>query len=90
MINLSELKVSQRLRETFVSDEYFFRQLAQGIVKEMSFEDLKKLIKFSKIDPNSEHSKKQLTDMNCPTWKKEKILKLSQENVILYTAKCEL
>ncbi len=85
-----EVKVTPELLEnTIVNDEYLFRDLARKIVSEMPLELLRDLIKIDKIDPYSEESENVLR-YSSNRHEIERILKLRDERVILYSAEVEL
>jgi len=71
-------------------EEYIFRDLARRMVTELPIDELHKLIKFTKTDPNSEHSKRVLWDLNYPSWQRRQVHQLRNEDVILYEADIEI
>jgi len=90
MKNRCEEKVTpELLNSTKVNDEYLFRYLARKMVMEMPLDELHKLINFTKIDPNSDESKKVLRE-SLDKLKIEQIYQLRSEGVILYSAKVDL
>jgi phosphoenolpyruvate carboxylase len=90
MKNRFEVKViSELFNNKRFKDEYFFRNLAHKIVSEMPLEELHKLIKLTKIDPNSDESEKVLRE-SMDRFKIEQIYQLRSERVILYSAKVDL
>ena len=56
-----------------ITDEYMFRELARKMVSDMPYEDLQKIMSFTKTDPYSEHSQKALRDPSAPDWLKNQI-----------------
>ena len=90
MKNTCEIKVTpELLNNTQVNDEYLFRDLARKMVSEMPLEELNKLIHLTKIDPNSEESKKVLRQ-SMDRFKIDEIHQLRSQVVILYRAKVNL
>jgi hypothetical protein len=90
MKNRCEVKVTpELLNNTQVNDEYLFRDLARKMVSEIPLEELHKLIKLTKIDPNSDESEKVLRE-NMDRFKIEQIHQLKSQGFILYCAKVNL
>jgi len=86
-----ELKIStELLKKNKINDEHLFRILAVKMVKEMPIDELHKLMNLSKINPNSEYSRRILRDKDCPELNKRRIHQLRNEDVILYEAECDL
>ena len=77
------------LNNTQVNDECLFRDLARKLVSEMPLDELHKLINLTKIDPNSDESKKVLRN-SMDRFKIGQIHQLRNEGVILYCAKVDL
>lgn len=70
----TQIRVTQgMLKDAPVDDEYFQRQMAIKLIKEMPLEALSKLFKFEKFDPFSEESNNVLKDAFAPDWHKERI-----------------
>lgn len=91
MKNKIQIKVSREmLKHSQINDYYLYRELAVKMVKEMPMQELRKLIEFTKTDPNSEHSKRVLWGEDYPAWRKTLIHQLRNESAILYEAECYL
>ena len=91
MKNRLEVKIRpELLKDTQIDDEYLYRDLAMRMVKEMPIDELHKLMILSKVDPNTDHSKKVLWDEDYPDWQKKQIYQLRNEDVILYEIECDL
>jgi len=52
----------------------------------MPFEELSKLLKFTKLDPNSSESEAKILDPNISKNERERLMGLKKEQVILYEA----
>lgn len=78
------------INPNYLDDDCVFRELARKMVTDMPITELHKLIKLSKTDPTSDHSKKVLWDEDYPQWQKEQIQSLKIDRVILYEAECDL
>ena len=86
-----QTKITSELFENSqINDESIFRNLATRMVTELPIDELHKLIKFTKTDPNSEHSKRVRWDLNYPSWQRKQVHQLKNEDVILYEAECNL
>ena len=91
MKNRLEVKIRpEHLEDIRVNEDYIYRSLAMRMIKEMPMDELRKLIEFTKTDPNSEHSKRVLWDVDYPDWQKIQIYELRNEDLILYEAECDL
>jgi len=69
-----------------ITDEYLFRELARKLINDLSFEDLSKLIKFTKTDPFTRDGIKLMRDSTISPYEKERINLLRARGVILYEA----
>jgi hypothetical protein len=69
-----------------ITDEYLFRQLTIRLINDLSFEDLSKLIKFTKTDPFTRDGIKLMRDPTIDPHEKERINLLRARGVILYEA----
>lgn len=91
MKNRVEVKVNKKVFEqTHLTEEQIMRDLATKMVREMPFEELKKLLKFEKLDPHSEQSSIKLQDITTPEWEKQRIITMRQADTTLYSAECVL
>lgn len=87
MLNKSTIEVSFDLfQNKEITDEYLFRQLALKMVNEIPASELKKLIKFTKTDPNSREFMNKMTDINTPEYEKNYLMMLARREVIIYQA----
>jgi hypothetical protein len=90
MINKFEVTVTPEvLKNTIITDEYLFRDLARKMINEMPLEELHKLIWMTKIDPHSEESKKVMRD-KIDRYKIGQIRQLIFDRKILYSAEVNL
>ena len=80
--------MSEILAKHELTDEYMFRELARKMVNDMPYDDLQKIMTFTKTDPCSEHSKKALRDRSAPDWLKSQIRILREQDVVLFEVDC--
>lgn len=78
------------LKDTGLKDEFFYRDLAMKMVREIPINELHKLFKITKTDPGNLRSIRKMSDDNCPNWEKEKIRLLLEEKAILFEIECDL
>ena len=69
-----------------LTDEQIFRDLAMRIIHDMSYKNLRELMEFSKIDPDSKQSIETLKDTYAPSWQKNIIYHLKDINAVEYEA----
>jgi hypothetical protein len=87
----SEVKISREaLSNPIVSDEYFFRQLACEMVTKMPIDELHKLIRFTKTDPNTIEVRAKIRNEKTPEHERERLIILRRQYVVLYEAEVEL
>lgn len=77
----------EELIDSSINDEYLFRQLAQKIVSQIPFDELKKVMELTKIDPNSNEIRAKINDYKTPEYERWHYIELQRRNVILYKAK---
>ena len=91
MLNKVEVRVTPELIEyTAVNDEYIFRELARKMVTQMPVNELKKLIKFTKTDPNTQESRKKINDYLTDEYERHRLIMLESQQIILYEAEVSL
>ena len=73
------------LRKYELSDEFLFRELARKIIVDMDFEELQKIMSFTKTDPYSEESKHILIN-STDEYLKERIKRLMNNETVLFEA----
>jgi len=86
MKNKVQVKFLLEFSRSHITDEDIFRNLAKKMVAEMPFEELSKLLKFTKLDPNSSESEAKILDPNISKNERERLMGLKKEQVILYEA----
>lgn len=91
MRNRCEMEVnSEVFTKSNLTDEIIFRDLAKKMVSGMPYDELCKLIKFSKLDPNSKKASDVLWSDATPKHEKDRIMLMRERLVILYEAECNL
>jgi hypothetical protein len=91
MKNRTEIKVTQELlKQTSITDEHLYRDLARKMVSDMPIDELHKLIKFKKTDPFSPESISIIHNYSLPEHERIKICLLREQNLLLYEAQCDL
>ena len=91
MLNKVEVRVTPEFIEyTAVNDEYVFRELARKMVSEMPADELKKLIKFTKTDPNTQESMEKINDPLTAEHERHRLRMLKRQQIILYEAEVYL
>jgi hypothetical protein len=68
-------------------EEEIVRELVSALVNKIQFEELLKLIDYTKVDPESKESQDKLRNPFTPDWKKGQIYDLGVQNQIFYTIK---
>ena len=68
-----------------LSDEFLFRELARKVIVDMDFEDLQKIMSFTKTDPYSEESKNILL-YSTDRYVTELIKRLMNNKTVLFEA----
>ena len=87
MLNKVEVKVNaELLKNTVVTDEHIFRDLARKMVTEMPFDELSKLIKFTKTDPTANEVIAKINDYKTDEHERQHLMLLERQQVILYEA----
>lgn len=71
------------LKDSVISEEQIYRDLAHRLIKEMPFEALSKIIQFNKINPNDPNSENHLLN-------KELYIKLKNRELILFEARLDI
>ena len=91
MLNRVEVKVTpELLANTAVNDEYLFRELARKMVTEMPVDELSKLIKFTKTDPNTSEVRAKINDYRTAEHERHRLMMLERQQIILYEAEVSL
>ncbi len=91
MLNRLELKVTpELLANSAVNDEYLFRELARKMVSEMPAEELNKLMKFTKTDPNTSEVRAKIHDRRTNKHERLRLIMLEQQQLILYEVEVSL
>jgi len=81
----TQVRVTKEMvKDAPVNDEFFQREMAHKIIKDMSIEHLQKLFKFEKFDPFSIESEKVLLDKTAPDWHKTRIMHFREIGQIEY------
>jgi len=82
-----EVKVTpELLANTEVNDEYLFRELVHKMIREIPFDELKKLMNFTKTDPNTREAKSKINDYRTPDNERHLLIMLERQKLILYEA----
>lgn len=91
MIHKAKTKVTHELlAHSPINDEFLFRELAHKLVKDMPLEELKKLIFFTKTDANTPESVSKINNYLTPHDEKHLLIRLRDEQVLLYEAQINL
>ena len=85
----TSIEISSIAENYKISDERIYRKLATKMVNDMPINELSKLIKFTKIDPHSQHSDDILSDPYSPECDKRLIWQLRKRDVVLYEAESD-
>jgi len=87
MLNISKIEVTpELLKNSFINEEYIFRELARAMVAKMPIKDLVKLIKFKITNPNSDEIKDKINNYKTPDFEREFYRSLQHKQVILFEA----
>lgn len=69
-----------------LADEYVFRTLMGQLIREIPIEDLKKIFKLTKIDPESNESFEKIKDPKTPIHERDMIMILKYNEKIFFEA----
>lgn len=72
------------LAHTSIDDEYLYRQLATRLIQDLPLPELKKLMKCTKVDPNTEENLKKLNSILTPEYERIYLRRLYDRQVIAY------
>jgi hypothetical protein len=87
MLNRAEVKVNLGLlKSTAVIDDHIFRDLVRKMVTEMPFDELSKLMKFTKTDPTTSEVRAKIFDCKTDEHERQHLMLLERQQVILYEA----
>ena len=67
------------------TEECIIKRLAVELVTEMPIEQLKKLVAYSKVDPDSKESQELMYNPKTPNWKKQQIHDLDMQGRVFYS-----
>jgi len=85
MLHKLEYKVTTDFyNQPHVTDEVIFRDLARKMVSDIPLEDLKKIIKFKKLDPNK--PEEWSMDYKTDDYQIDQLIWLERNKLILFTA----
>ncbi|HMT01785.1 MAG TPA: hypothetical protein PKD00_00505 [Burkholderiales bacterium] len=85
MLNKVEIKVTaEKFADKILTDQYMFRLIARKLIEEMPIEELAKVFKFTKIDPNTPENKAKLSDYNTSQAERAWLESLNSEGLILF------
>lgn len=86
----TEVKVTKEfLLDVEKSHEMVVRDISHKIIKQLSVEQLEKLFSITKVDPDSEESKKLLNETELGSdrwWERARVYYLKESKSILYKA----
>ncbi len=87
MKHSAEVKVScELLSDTNVTEEYILRALAIDMIKKIDFNELSKIIKFSKVDPFSLESYQKIKNTNTDECERQYLLSLQNSRLFAFRA----
>jgi len=75
------------IEHSIVSEEELERNAILTFVKSLPIEELKRLVQFERLDPDSEQSMEKLRDINTPQYEIDEIRSLMNRGVVRYKFK---
>ena len=72
------------------TEECIIKRLAAELVTEMPIEELKKLVTYNKVDPDSKESQELMHNSKTPNWKKQQIHDLDMQGRVFYSIEVKI
>ncbi len=85
MTYTTQCKVTcELLNDSYLTDDYIYIELVRKMFSEIPIDVLKKIVRFTKTDPNSDDAKRRLHDDSTSDVEKGRLFRLLHEQVVEY------